>query len=78
MSRILILALVAVAFFWWLRAKRKQGLDQTKVAPPPNPQSHPQIMVTCNYCGTHLPESDALHHQRYWYCSAAHRDAIKP
>ena len=32
-------------------------------------------MVRCRYCDLHLPEQEALHDGRDWYCNAAHRDA---
>ncbi len=78
MARILILVLVVLAVFWWLRAKRKPDLKRTQERPPSVPPPRVQNMVACHHCGTHLPETDALQQAGHWYCSPAHRDAAQP
>ena len=30
-------------------------------------------MVKCEYCQVHLPESSAVAHEEYWFCSSQHK-----
>jgi uncharacterized protein len=64
----LILLLIVLGGIWWIRQQRKP--DQA-----PRQKTGPQVMLPCSQCGTHVPESDAIHGARGVYCSAAHRDA---
>lgn len=78
MARILVLILVVAAVIWWLRAQRKPRNGVSETPRTPVQKLSPQTMVACHYCGTHLPETDALWHENQWYCSANHRDAGTP
>jgi uncharacterized protein len=64
----LVLLLIVVGGIWWIRQQRRPHTHAQK-------PSHPQVMVPCAHCGTHVPDNDAVHGSRGTYCSAAHRDA---
>ncbi len=56
---------------WLDRADRPGGIARkAKSAKPPV-----ERMVRCRYCDLHLPEQEALHDGRDWYCTEAHRRA---
>lgn len=63
----LVLLLIVVGGIWWIRQQCRPHQ-----APP---QAGPQVMVPCAHCGTHVPQSDAIHGARGMYCSATHRDS---
>ena len=69
----LILLLVVVAVFWYLRNSRRGP------AQPPDPSRRapgaaPQDMVQCPICSLHLPRADALPGpDGQLYCCADHR-----
>ena len=69
MKWFVVLLTVYVAI-WWIRTQRQSLHRATNNSPAP---TTPQRMVACVQCGTHLPESDALHGPRGFYCSAAHQ-----
>ena len=48
-------------------ARRRTSADSTPGRPAP--------MLTCAICGTHIPESEAVHAAGKTYCSEAHRRA---
>lgn len=74
MKYLLVLALVALVFFFW-QSKRRADLTQRQ--PKPAPSKPPRLkttdMVECAVCRVHLPRNEALEVQQLSYCSEAHR-----
>jgi uncharacterized protein len=73
MGRILFFALIALFFFWVIRAylrdikKRQQELhNQSQLI-------EGEDMVRCVYCGVHLPKGESLTSEGKFYCSEEHR-----
>lgn len=61
---LIIIALVACAFWLWRRLTR--GPQRPTKGPSATP------MVRCAHCGVHVPEEGALRQDDRWYCSTAH------
>ena len=75
MKYLLVIAVFAVAFWFW-RNNRQNAKVQRK-APAPTaadaPRAGPpQQMLQCAACGVHLPATDAVVGKRGSYCTAAH------
>jgi len=67
MSKLLLFGLLAVIVYLVLRrAQRRQR------KPPAAPPA--QSMVTCAYCGVHLPASESLRSGDQYYCCEQHRE----
>lgn len=62
---LLLIAIVAAAFWVWRRFARTAPHANTK-KPGPVP------MVRCEHCGIHVPREHAFVQDQYWYCSQAH------
>lgn len=83
MSRILIVVVAVLVFFWLLR--RALGSRGQKRGPPPAPDAAKEAkavadLVSCAQCGVHLPKNEALAGDAAgvpgpgrFYCSDAHR-----
>ncbi len=77
MKYLLVLALVALVFFFW-QAKRRAEISQRK---PPGSSARPSRqaklqttdMVACAVCQLHLPRHEALQVRQASYCCEAHR-----
>ncbi|MCB4363765.1 hypothetical protein KIH07_08465 [Hydrogenophaga taeniospiralis] len=74
MKFLLVLAVLVVAFWIW-RNNRQIGPDEGTSPKPPQPRASrtPMVMVACQHCGTHLPESEALTGRLGAYCCPEHR-----
>lgn len=74
MKYLLVLAVVMVAFYIWRNNRLTDRAEAARQAPPPKPRTNvPTIMVACQQCGTHLPETEAVRGQQGTYCSTEHR-----
>jgi uncharacterized protein len=76
---LLVLAIVAVAFWVW-RNNRQNTKAESKKTPAPSSKStavQPQPMLQCAACGVHLPAADALVGRKGSYCSAAHQKQLE-
>ncbi len=83
MSRILIVVVAVLVFFWLLR--RALGSRGQKRGPPPAPEAANDAravsdLVSCAQCGVHLPKNEALAGDAAgvpgparFYCTDAHR-----
>lgn len=69
MGKLILFLLVAVAVYWWLRKPRT-------TAPRSRPAAADQAeaMVSCAYCGLHVPLGESIVADGRHYCSAEHRD----
>lgn len=76
MKYLLVLAVVAIAFWLWRKGRRASGGRKAPPAAPP--RGTPQAMTRCAHCGLHLPGTEAVAGERGSYCSAAHRQLAEP
>jgi uncharacterized protein len=76
MKYLLVLAVVALAFWLWRNSRKNAKLQQKKAAPTRPvrdvPLGAPQPMLRCAACGVHLPTADAVVGKRGSYCTSAH------
>jgi uncharacterized protein len=70
MKYLLVLAVVAVAFWVWRNNRQTTKADK-KVPPTKEP------MLQCATCGVHLPAADAITGRRGSYCSPAHQQQLE-
>jgi uncharacterized protein len=78
MKYLLVLAVIVVAIWFWRRGRQEEM--RTRSRPPRNPPpavGAPKAMVRCDYCGLHLPATDAINGPDGTYCCAAHRKAAE-
>ena len=75
MKYLIVVAVLAVAFWLWRNNRQNAKVQQKKSAPvqtKPPPVGPPQPMLQCAACGVHLPATDAVVGRRGSYCTAAH------
>lgn len=68
---ILLLALLAGAWWLWQRRTRRQPALR-----PAETDSLP--MVRCQYCGVHVPRDSAVSRNDQWYCCREHAERELP
>ena len=73
MKYLLVLAVVMVAFYVWRNNRLADRDHAARQKPPPARTNTPAIMVACQQCGTHLPQTEAVRGSQGHYCSAEHR-----
>ena len=80
MFRWLLLIAGAYLLYRWIKGKNSCKADQAdalKPAPDKAPKPlEPEVMVPCQYCKVHLPQSDAIIFDQRFYCCNEHRDAL--
>ena len=76
MKYLLVLAVVAVAFWVW-RSNRQADRDAAQRRAPAPTARTPVVMVACRTCGTHLAQDEALPGKQGQYCSAEHRRQLE-
>lgn len=74
MKYLLVLAVVMVAFYLWRNNRVSERAQEARKAPPPaaGRVAAPTVMVACQHCGTHLPETEATQGRQGAYCNAEH------
>ncbi len=75
MKYLFVVAVVAVAFWFWRNNRQNAKVQQKKSAPSQSKAPHigpPQPMLQCAACGVHLPATDAVVGKRGSYCTADH------
>ncbi len=67
----IIFLLIAVFLIWWVLRTLRSGRAAA---------SKPQIkdMLSCKYCGLHIPEDEAVQHNSKSYCSKEHAQKDNP
>lgn len=76
MKYLLVLAVVAVAFWIWRQNRLSEQAAKQRQAPKPAPGA-PVVMVACRVCGTHLAQEEALPGRQGSYCSVEHRQQLE-
>lgn len=70
MKYLLVLGVLGVALWLWRHNRQDEVSSHTR--PTQRPQK-PGNMVACQYCGTHLPETDAVRGLKGYYCDPRHQ-----
>jgi uncharacterized protein len=68
-GKVIIFLLLAVAVYWWLRKPRANARPDR--SPPPN---EPETMISCAYCGLHVPLRESVAVDGRYYCGIEHRN----
>ena len=80
MFKWLLLFAGAGFFYLWIKGKKQAKLDSENTRDTnknkPKKAIDPEIMVQCQYCKLHLPESEALAHDSRFYCSKEHLHSL--
>ena len=80
MFKWLLLFAGAGLFYLWIKGKKQAKLDSENPIDPnnnkPKKAIDPEVMVQCQYCKLHLPESEALQHDSRFYCSKEHLQVL--
>lgn len=67
MSRLIFILVVIAVIYFLLKSYRSKAPGRDE---PPRPQA--QDMVSCQYCGIHLPKSESVMANGKYYCCTAH------
>lgn len=67
MSRLLLIIAIVAVVYLLIRHYRKQAPKQESV----------EDMVSCAYCGLHLPGSESINSDGRFFCCVEHRDAYR-
>ncbi len=67
-----IIILVAIALVFFILKKSLQQLISSNSKTRTKPQ---ESMLPCEYCQTHVPASEAVHHAEKSFCKNQHLDA---
>ncbi len=80
MFKWLLLFAGAGLFYLWIQGKKQAKLDSENPLKPskdkPKKASEPEVMVQCQYCKVHLPQSEAIGYDDRFYCSQEHFHAL--
>lgn len=67
MGKLILFLIVGLAILWWLRRpKAVKGQKATGAR-------EPETMVSCAYCGLHVPQKECVADQGRYYCGEEHR-----
>lgn len=66
MGRLLFIVIIVVLLYWLFTSYRRQLPKQDE------PPTKTQDMVSCAYCGIHLPKSESRLADGKYYCCEAH------
>lgn len=67
MSRLILIVVIVALLYWLLTSSRRQAGKKDEP-----PLSKTQDMVSCSFCGIHLPKSESVASEGKYYCCAAH------
>jgi AmpD protein len=72
----LLLLAGAGLLYLWIKGKKQAALDSSNASKPsknkPEKAAAPEVMVQCQCCNVHLPESEAIAFDDRFYCSQEH------
>ncbi len=72
----LAILLLLIWLAWRLVRRWLAGTGSASLSKRNRPKAEPVArMVRCRHCDLHIPEREALHDGRDWYCSEAHQQA---
>jgi AmpD protein len=75
----LLFASLGLLYFWIQKQKqaklRAAESDQANINKAPM-AIESEVMVQCQSCKVHLPQSESIQHDKRFYCSTKHRDAL--
>jgi N-acetyl-anhydromuramoyl-L-alanine amidase len=78
----LLLLAGAGLFYLWIKGKKQTALNASNTSKPnknkPEKVVVPEIMVQCQHCKVHLPQSEAITYDDRFYCSQEHLHALDP
>ena len=75
----LFLLVGASLFYLWLKGKKQVKLNAERDFKSKAKQakiSEPEVIVQCQYCQLHLPQSEAIKREDRFYCSNEHVDLL--
>ena len=74
MTNIIFFLLIGIAVYLLLAKRRSAHTARRTESPPPSPSvTSPEAMVSCAYCGLHIPTSESLKIEGRHYCGEEHR-----
>ena len=80
MFKWLLLFAGAGLLYLWIKGKKQAALDAENPFKPnknkPEKVSSPEVMVQCQYCKVHLPQSEAVIFENRFYCSKEHLQSL--
>ena len=80
MFKWLLLFAAAGLLYLWIKGKKKAALNAKNPAKPnknkPEKAVVPEVMVQCQCCKVHLPQSEAFLSDNRFYCSKEHLQAL--
>jgi uncharacterized protein len=68
-GKLLFFVIIGIAVFLLLGKKRAARPSR----PAPSAAKSPEVMVSCAYCGLHIPRSESLPAEGRHYCGDEHR-----
>ncbi len=68
MGKFILFLLIAVAVYWWLRQPRSIARRDD-----PAGTADAETMVSCAYCGLHVPLTESVSDEGRHYCGEEHR-----
>jgi AmpD protein len=76
----LLLFAGAGLLYLWIKGKKQTTIDASNASQPnknkPERAAAPEVMVQCQYCKVHLPESETLIFDKRFYCSKEHLHSL--
>ena len=82
MFKWLLLFAGAGLLYLWIKGKKQAALDASNAPKPNNNKAEkvatPEVMVQCQCCKVHLPESEALTFDNRFYCTKEHLHSLDP
>ena len=80
MFKWLLLFACAGLFYLWIKGKKQAKLNSDNAQKPSKNKAQkvvaPEVMVQCQYCKVHLPQSEAISYDSRFYCSKEHLHAL--
>ena len=80
MFKWLLLFAGAGLFYLWIKGKKQAKLNSENPRKPsknkPQKAVTPEVMVQCQYCKVHLPESESIPFDGRFYCSKEHLHSL--